>query len=124
MGELLFSVTGADCRFDYFRGSGKGGQKRNKTSSGVRCTHIASGAVGVSDDTRSQHQNKPIAFKRMADSDRFRAWHRLELARHTGAELAARDYANRETRSRRTLVEVQHQGRWIDENEAPTKERE
>ena len=53
--KLLFSVTAADCRFDYYRGSGKGGQKRNKTSSAVRCTHIASGAVGASDDTRSQH---------------------------------------------------------------------
>lgn len=117
MGELLFSVTASDCRFDYFRGTGKGGQKRNKTSSGVRCTHIASGAVGVSDDTRSQHQNKPIAFRRMAESPEFKSWHKLEVARRTGVEVQAREYAEREARSKRTLIEVQQDGRWTDEKE-------
>ena len=51
--SILFSVTAKDCRWDYFRGSGKGGQKSNMTSSRVRCTHKESGAVGQSDETRS-----------------------------------------------------------------------
>lgn len=91
MAELLFSVTAKDCRWDYFRGSGKGGQKRNKTSSGVRCTHIASGAVGKSDDTRSQHKNKETAFVRMAETDKFKAWHKLEVARQLGEEQKIKD---------------------------------
>lgn len=86
MSELLFSITAKDCRWDYFRGSGKGGQKRNKTSSGVRCTHNASGAVGQSDDTRSQHKNKEIAFERMANTAQFKSWHKLECARLMGEE--------------------------------------
>jgi len=89
--ELLFTITAKDCRWDYFRGSGKGGQKRNKTSSGVRCTHVASGAVGQSDDTRSQHKNKEIAFLRMAQSDRFKAWHKQECARRMGEEQKIKD---------------------------------
>ena len=28
----LFSVTAKDCNWDYYRGSGSGGQKKNKTS--------------------------------------------------------------------------------------------
>lgn len=72
MSELLFSVTAKDCRWDTFRGTGKGGQKRNKTESAVRCTHIASGAVGQSDDSRSQHDNRRTAFKRMAETDVFK----------------------------------------------------
>lgn len=118
MSELLFSVTASDCRFDYFRGSGKGGQKRNKTSSGVRCTHKESGAVGVSDDTRSQHDNKKIAFQRMAETKAFKAWHKLEVAKRTGALAAASDYADREVRSKRTTVEIQRDGRWVPEHEA------
>lgn len=82
--ELLFSITAKDCDFDYYRGSGKGGQKRNKTSSAVRCKHRASGAVGQSDDTRSQHRNKSIAFGRMAETPTFKAWHKMETARVTG----------------------------------------
>lgn len=82
--ELLFSVTAADCKFDYYRGTGPGGQKRNKTESGVRCTHLASGAVGESDETRNQHQNKKIAFRKMAETSIFKHWHSLEIARRMG----------------------------------------
>ena len=82
--KLLFSVTAKDCRWDYYRGSGKGGQKRNKTSNAVRCTHSASGAVGQAEDTDSQKKNKQLAFKRMAETSEFKSWHKLEAARHSG----------------------------------------
>lgn len=96
MSEILFSLTAKDFRWDYFRGSGKGGQKRNKTSSGVRCTHPESGAVGQSDDTRSQHTNKSIAFERMANSTRFKTWHKQHCAKLLGEEQKLRDAVERE----------------------------
>ena len=64
MRELLFSVTRDDFTIQTFRAGGKGGQKQNKTDSGVRCIHNASGAVGEGRDERSQLQNKKNAFKR------------------------------------------------------------
>lgn len=116
--ELLFSLTAKDFKFDYFRGTGAGGQKRNKTSSGVRCTHLQSGAVGKSDDTRSQHQNKQIAFQRMAETKEFKKWHMLEVARLTGALLEAETYAEREINNpNHTKVEVQKDGKWVVESE-------
>lgn len=93
--KLLFSVTAADCRWDTFRGTGKGGQKRNKTESGVRCTHLASGAVGQSDDSRSQHDNRRTAFKRMAATAEFKAWHRREVGKHLGEEQIIQDAVDR-----------------------------
>jgi len=93
--KLLFSVTAKDCRWDCFRGTGKGGQKRNKTESGVRCTHLASGAVGLSDDSRSQHDNRRTAFKRMAATTEFKSWHRREVGKHTGEEAAINDAVTR-----------------------------
>ena len=113
MSELLFSVTASDCRWDYFRGTGKGGQKRNKTSSGVRCTHVASGAIGQSDDTRSQHQNKRIAFQRMAESDRFRAWHKIECARRMDDEQAALARVEESMKSWNLRVEGREDGKWV-----------
>jgi len=112
--ELIFSVGAADCRFDYYRGSGKGGQKRNKTSSAVRCTHIASGAVGRSDDTRSQHRNKITAFKRMSDSTVFKKWHRIETARRTGRMQEAYDAVEEAVRPRNLLVEGKTEGKWTE----------
>ena len=52
----------ASCRIDTCRGSGPGGQKRNKTSSMVRLVHLPSGVVSENDETRSQHRNRGIAL--------------------------------------------------------------
>jgi protein subunit release factor A len=82
--ELLFSVTIKDCDVQTFRAGGKGGQHQNKTETGVRIIHRASGAVGEARDERSQHMNKKNAFLRMARSEKFKTWHRLECARRLG----------------------------------------
>lgn len=111
----LFSVTAKDCRFDYYRGSGKGGQKRNKTSSAVRCTHIASGAVGQAEDTRSQPKNKSLAFKRMAESDKFKKWHRVEVARCTGRLQQAEEATDRAMAPRNLRLEGKDENdRWVE----------
>ena len=74
MGKKLFSVTPADCREERYRGSGAGGQNRNKRDTGVRFTHEPSGAVGESEAQRSQAQNRRVAFEKMAKSPRFIMW--------------------------------------------------
>jgi hypothetical protein len=53
------------CRFDLFRGSGPGGQKRNKTSNSVRLTHLPTGISVISGESRSQAQNKTRAVRRL-----------------------------------------------------------
>lgn len=112
MAELLFSITATDCDWFYTRGTGKGGQKRNKTSSHVRCVHRASGAVGQSDDTRSQHQNKRIAFRRMAESKEFLAWHKLEVSRRTGEVAQIEERVAAAMRPHLLKEEVFSGGKW------------
>lgn len=82
--QKLLSLTRKDFQWDYVRGSGKGGQKKNKTSSAVRCRHVPSGAIGFSQDTRSQEKNRRQAFLRCIKSDEFQKWLRLETARSAG----------------------------------------
>jgi protein subunit release factor A len=77
--EKLFSVTAADCKWDYFRGSGNGGQKKQKTSSGVRCSHEPSGAEGKASDSREQSTNRQVAFKRMVETAEFKSWMKLKI---------------------------------------------
>lgn len=76
--ELLFSLTKKDFEIQTFRAGGKGGQHQNKTNSGVRIKHPDSGAAGEARDTRSYHKNKKIAFKRLANSKKFKEWHRIK----------------------------------------------
>lgn len=54
-----------DCRFDFHRSGGKGGQKVNKTSSAVRLVHLPSGIGAVSTETRSQALNRHLAFRKL-----------------------------------------------------------
>jgi len=55
----------AQCAVDTYRASGPGGQKRNKTSSAVRLRHEPSGFVVIAEESRSQHENKARALKRL-----------------------------------------------------------
>lgn len=56
-----------DCDVDTYRASGPGGQKRNKTSSAVRLRHRPSGLSAIAEETRSQHQNKANALRRLRE---------------------------------------------------------
>ncbi|HWY88133.1 MAG TPA: peptide chain release factor-like protein, partial [Gemmataceae bacterium] len=55
----------AQCEIDTYRASGPGGQKRNKTSSAVRLRHPASGLLVIAEESRSQHENKAKALRRL-----------------------------------------------------------
>ena len=53
------------CRVDAYRGSGPGGQKRNKTSNAIRLTHAPTGAVASAADDRSTRVNRLHAARRL-----------------------------------------------------------
>ena len=53
------------CRCEAVRGTGPGGQKRNKTSTAIRLTHLPSGITVTDDVSRSQHQNRDAALRKL-----------------------------------------------------------
>ena len=55
----------AQCAVDAYRASGPGGQKRNKTSSAVRLRHPPSGLLVIAEESRSQHENRARALRRL-----------------------------------------------------------
>jgi hypothetical protein len=56
------------CEVDTYRASGPGGQKRNKTSSAVRLRHSPSGLLVIAEESRSQHENKARALRRLRET--------------------------------------------------------
>ena len=57
----LFSL----CRHENYVATGRGGQKRNKTSNAVRLTHQPTGLVVTDCSGRSQHDNRAIALEKL-----------------------------------------------------------
>jgi len=114
--EILFSITAKDCEWSYTKGSGPGGQKKNKTSSAVHCSHLPSGARGYAEDSRSQIDNRRTAFERMVGTREFEAWIKAETARRNGTAAAIDAEVARQLRN--IKVEIKDHGLWkeVDKN--------
>jgi len=55
----------AQCDVHIYKSSGPGGQHRNKVSSAVRLKHRPTGVSAHGDESRSQHDNRRMAMKRL-----------------------------------------------------------
>jgi protein subunit release factor B len=105
--QLMFSVTAKDCEFKDKRGSGKGGQKKNKTSSAIQCIHHPSGAMGEAEDHREQSLNRRLAFKRMAESVEFQVWAKLRADVMLGkVEIEENDETGRPVKRKMRVEEL------------------
>lgn len=60
--EEDIEIRPQDIKIDFFRSSGPGGQNVNKVETGVRITHLPTGVVISSQESRSQQQNREHAL--------------------------------------------------------------
>ena len=82
----------AQCEVDRFRASGPGGQKRNKTDSAVRLRHRPTGVESLAVESRSQHENRARALRRL----------RVAIALACREDLALEGYQRSEAIAGRT----------------------
>lgn len=80
----LFSLTKNDFVIQTFCTGGNGGQHRNAKQNGVRIIHPDSGARAEHRDGRDQNKNKEEAFKKLANTKEFKAWHQVETMKRLG----------------------------------------
>jgi len=50
-----------------YRSRGPGGQRKNKTETAIRISHLPSGITVIATESRSQSQNRELAFKRLRE---------------------------------------------------------
>lgn len=94
----------SDFTFEWFSGTGKGGQHRNKHQNCCRCTHVPTGITANGTGSRSREANKKAALavcaarvkrhfasdtpRYRASSERIRTYHaeRNEVLDHASGE--------------------------------------
>jgi protein subunit release factor A len=84
--KAIFSLTAKDFIMQTFTVGGHGGSGKDTSNTGVRFIHPPSGATGEGREERSQLANKRRAFRRMAESDKFQRWVKIEVARRMGRQ--------------------------------------
>lgn len=111
--EKITILSEKDLEVSYFIGSGKGGQKKQKTHSGVQIKHPESGAIGRCSETRSQAQNKRIAFDNLLKDPRMKFWISKKL-------YEIRQHETLEETVERTVIpenlkfEIKKDGKWTE----------
>ena len=63
--NILSKFSKKDYKVSCFRGSGPGGQHRNKNDTAVRIKHILTNISAESSDNKSQRMNKKSAFEKL-----------------------------------------------------------
>jgi len=56
-------INKAELKIEYMRGTGPGGQKKNKTESACKITHIPTGITAYCQDERTKTANYRLAMK-------------------------------------------------------------
>lgn len=111
----LFHLTKADFDIQTFRSGGPGGQHQNKTETGVRIIHKASGIGAESRSERSQYQNRQIAFRRLCADPKFVQWLKLASSGQADIIAQAEAWADQEMAIPGNLqIQVKQDGEWVD----------
>lgn len=85
----------AECEVHTHRASGPGGQKRNKTESAVRIVHKPTSISVIATESRSQHENRERALRRLRKALALRVRHEPSAGDVPEAITAAFDRSGR-----------------------------
>jgi len=107
MKDKIFSlIPGRDLIFSTTKGSGPGGQHRNKTETCVILEHPASGVKVRAQSHKSQRRNKVEALERLAQDKKFKLWVKMEAAARSEGYTSLKSKVEDSMREDRLSVEI------------------
>ena len=113
--ERIVHLTKKDFELEFYRGTGNGGQNRNKVSSCCRIRHPASGAVATCEEQRDQIQNRRVAFTRLTEQLKFKIWltreHYIKLGQMLSEEQI-RAKVDEQMELKNLKIEIKEDGKW------------
>lgn len=101
----VLGISEADLEENFIRGSGKGGQKINKTSSCVQLVHCPSGIEIRCQQTRSQADNRYWARRELCDRIQEKVLGE-KSARQQAAEKIRRQKRRRSRRAKAKMLDA------------------
>ena len=113
MKELLFSITKKDFKLEYFSGTGKGGQYRNKHQNCVRLHHPDSGVIVTGQSHRERKANIKEAFNNLVLHPKFKLWHNIKINEVlTGKKIE--EIVKEQMKPENIKVEILKNNKWIE----------
>jgi len=97
----------------HYSGKGAGGQHRNKHMNCVKITHPESGVTGCGTEQKSREQNKKMAFKRLTEHPKFKAWLCMESLHAEDIERAVKEAMN----PKYLNIQMWRDGKWETEGD-------
>jgi len=116
--ELIYRLTKKDFEITHYKGSGPGGQNRNKNSTAVRIKHPESGATASCSEHKSQLQNRKVAFRRLIETPQFKIWHARKVHEYSTQKTIEQEIEEL-MKPHNIKTEVKDgQGKWIETKES------
>jgi peptide chain release factor 1 len=113
--ERIYCLTKDDFVLQTYKGSGAGGQHRNKRETGVRILHPDSGAKGESCEHKSQLQNRKAAFRRLVAHPKFKMWHSIQIYEYNRGKKIQQE-VDEMMQAKFLKIEVKDdEGRWVED---------
>jgi len=115
--ELLFSITKKNFKIDYFSGTGKGGQHRNKNQNCVRIHHIDSGAIATGQSSKERQSNLKEALINLSKTPKFKVWHTIKAAELLSGKTIEQE-VEEAMKPENLKIEIKENGVWVEDKKA------
>jgi protein subunit release factor B len=112
---MKFTQTKDDFEYQWFSGTGAGGQNRNKNQNCFRIKHKATGIIKTGQSHKSREANKKEALQAMVADPKFRAYCEMKLVELEKGKTLEQEVDEWMAPENLQVQVKDENGKWVDE---------